>query len=129
MNIGVAFYVGHWLGLEPGFAQLAAATAVAAVASIGSPSLPGSISFLTAIGPIAIAMGVPIAPLALLVVGAAMMFGTLGYVARMADEVTLVPLDPFYAIRFEDGDEDRSLFARGIGRLFRRLFSDRDDRK
>ena len=67
MNIGVAFYVGHWLGLEPGFAQLAAATAVAAVASIGSPSLPGSISFLTAIGPIAIAMGVPIAPLALLV--------------------------------------------------------------
>jgi Na+/H+-dicarboxylate symporter len=67
MNIGVAYYVGHWLGLEPTFAQLAAATAVAAVASIGSPSLPGSISFLTAIGPIAIAMGVPIAPLALLV--------------------------------------------------------------
>jgi Na+/H+-dicarboxylate symporter len=67
MNIGVAFYVAHWLGLEPSFAQLAAATAVAAVASIGSPSLPGQISFLTAIAPIAIAMGVPIAPLAILV--------------------------------------------------------------
>jgi Na+/H+-dicarboxylate symporter len=67
MNIGVAFYVGHWLGLEPSFAQLAAATAVAAVASIGSPSLPGQISFLTAIAPIAMAMGVPIAPLAILV--------------------------------------------------------------
>ena len=67
MNIGVAYYVGHWLGLEPSFAQLAAATAVAAVASIGSPSLPGQISFLTAIAPIAIAMGVPIAPLAILV--------------------------------------------------------------
>lgn len=67
MNIGVAYYVGHWLGLEPSFAQLAAATAVAAVMSAGSVSLPGQISFLTSITPIAIAMGVPIAPLAILV--------------------------------------------------------------
>lgn len=67
MNIGVAFYVGHWLGLEPSFAQLAAATAVAAVVSAGSVSLPGQISFITSIAPIAMAMGVPIAPLAILV--------------------------------------------------------------
>ena len=67
MNIGVAYYVGHWLGLDPSLGQLAAATAVAAVASAGAPSLPGQISFLTSIAPIAMAMGVPIAPLAILV--------------------------------------------------------------
>lgn len=67
MNIGVAFYVGHWLGLDPSIEQLLAATAVAAVVSAGSVSLPGQISFLTSIAPIAMAMGVPIAPLAILV--------------------------------------------------------------
>jgi proton glutamate symport protein len=67
MNIGVAYYVGHWLGLDPGIEQLIAATAVAAVVSAGSVSLPGQISFLTSIAPIAMAMGVPIAPLAILV--------------------------------------------------------------
>jgi proton glutamate symport protein len=67
MNIGVAYYVGHWLGLEPSVEQLLAAVAVAAVVSAGSVSLPGQISFLTAIAPIALAMGVPIAPLAILV--------------------------------------------------------------
>lgn len=67
MNIGVAYYVGHWLGLDPGLGQLAAATAVAAVVSAGAPSLPGQISFITSIAPIAMAMGVPIAPLAILV--------------------------------------------------------------
>jgi len=37
------------------------------VISVGSVSLPGSISFVVSIGPIALAMGVPIEPLALLV--------------------------------------------------------------
>lgn len=67
MNVGVAFYVAHWLGLEPSIAQLVAATAVAAVVSFGSVSLPGQISFITSIAPIALALGVPIAPLAILV--------------------------------------------------------------
>ena len=40
---------------------------VAAITTMGSVSLPGQISFLTAITPIAVAMGVPIEPLALLV--------------------------------------------------------------
>ena len=37
-----------------------------------------------------------------------------------------LPFDPH---GIEDDDESRSLFARGIGSLWRRLFSDRDDRK
>ena len=40
---------------------------VAFVISIGSVSLPGTISFVVSIGPIALAMGVPVEPLALLV--------------------------------------------------------------
>ena len=44
-----------------------AVLAVAFVISIGSVSLPGSISFVVSIGPIALAMGVPVEPLALLV--------------------------------------------------------------
>jgi Na+/H+-dicarboxylate symporter len=67
MNVAVAIYVAHWLGIEIGTTGMIAGTAVAAVASYSAVSLPGAISFLTSIGPIAIAMGVPIAPLALLV--------------------------------------------------------------
>ena len=67
MNVAVAFYVAHWLGLEPSPAQMIAATAVGAVMSYGAVSLPGEVSFISSIAPIAIALGVPIAPLALLV--------------------------------------------------------------
>lgn len=67
MNVAVAFYVAHWLGLHPGLAQMIAATAVGAVMSYGAVSLPGEVSYISSIAPIAIALGVPIAPLALLV--------------------------------------------------------------
>jgi Na+/H+-dicarboxylate symporter len=67
MNVAVAFYVAHWLGLEPTLAQMIAATAVGAVMSYGAVSLPGEVSYISSIAPIALALGVPIAPLALLV--------------------------------------------------------------
>jgi proton glutamate symport protein len=67
MNVAVAFYVAHWLGLEPSAAQIAAAIAIATVISFGSISVPGEASFITSIAPVAMALGVPIAPLALLV--------------------------------------------------------------
>ena len=67
MNVAVAFYVAHWLGYEPSIAQIIAATAVAGVMSYGAISLPGEVSFISSIAPIAMALGVPIAPLALLV--------------------------------------------------------------
>ena len=47
--------------------QIIAATAVGAVMSYGAISLPGEVSFISSIAPIAMALGVPIAPLALLV--------------------------------------------------------------
>ena len=67
MNVAVAYYVAHWLGYDPSIGQVIAATAVAAVMSYAAISLPGEISFISSIAPIAMALGVPIAPLALLV--------------------------------------------------------------
>jgi proton glutamate symport protein len=67
MNVAVAFYVAHWLGLHPTPAQMIAAIAVGAVMSYGAVSLPGEITFISSIAPISMALGVPIAPLALLV--------------------------------------------------------------
>jgi Na+/H+-dicarboxylate symporter len=67
MNVAVAFYVAHWLGYQPTMGQMIAATAVGAVMSYGAVSLPGEVSFISSIAPIAMALGVPIAPLGLLV--------------------------------------------------------------
>ena len=67
MNMAVAIYVATLAGVELTPAVLAAGIAVAFVISVGSVSLPGSISFVISIGPIAIAMGIPVEPLALLV--------------------------------------------------------------
>lgn len=67
MNLAVAIYVAHLSGVEISPTLLAAGIGVAIIISIGSVSLPGSISFVVSIGPIAIAMGVPVEPLALLV--------------------------------------------------------------
>jgi proton glutamate symport protein len=67
MNLGVAIYVAHLVGISLTPQAIAAGVAVALLTTISSVSLPGAISFVTAIGPIAIAMGVPVEPLALLV--------------------------------------------------------------
>ncbi|MFM9827388.1 MAG: dicarboxylate/amino acid:cation symporter, partial [Sphingomonas sp.] len=67
MNLAVAIYVAAWFGVPLTPASLAAGVAVAAITTMGSVSLPGSISYISSIAPIAAAMGVPIAPLGLLV--------------------------------------------------------------
>jgi proton glutamate symport protein len=67
MNFGVAFYVAHWFGVEPGALQMVAAIALASVMSYSAVSLPGQISFVTSIAPISLALGVPIEPLGLLI--------------------------------------------------------------
>jgi Na+/H+-dicarboxylate symporter len=67
MNLAVAIYVAHLVGIELTPGAIAAGVAVALLTTISSVSLPGAISFVTAIGPVALAMGVPVEPLALLV--------------------------------------------------------------
>ncbi|WP_288046330.1 cation:dicarboxylase symporter family transporter [Sphingomonas sp.] len=82
MNLAVAIYVAAWFGVPMTFATLAAATVVAVLTSLGSVSLPGQISFISAIAPIAVTLGVPVAPLGLLVAVETMpdIFRTLGNV-------------------------------------------------
>ena len=67
MNVSVAIYVAYWMGVDLHAGNLIAGFAVAAVASYWAVSLPGALSFVTSIAPIALAMGVPIEPLALLI--------------------------------------------------------------
>ncbi|MFL9840359.1 cation:dicarboxylase symporter family transporter [Sphingomonas sp. ST-64] len=67
MNFAVAIYVAHWFGIELTLGQIAAGWAAAAITTMGAVGLPGTISFVSSIAPISIAMGVPIAPLGLLV--------------------------------------------------------------
>jgi len=67
MNVGVAIYVAHWLGIALGPLAIATGVLVAATTTFGTVSLPGQLSFVTSIAPIALAMGVPIAPLAILI--------------------------------------------------------------
>lgn len=67
MNIGVAFYVAHWFGIELTPSTIAFAIVVAATTTLGSVSLPGTVSFMASVTPICIAIGAPIEPLGLLI--------------------------------------------------------------
>jgi len=67
MNLAVALYVAHWLGVHIGPGQLAAGITTAAITTMGSVSLPGTISFFASVAPVSLAMGVPIEALGLLV--------------------------------------------------------------
>lgn len=67
MNLGVALYVAHWLGIPLGPAQIVAGIALGATTTLGAVSLPGEVSFVSSISPIALALGVPLQPLLLLV--------------------------------------------------------------
>lgn len=67
MNLAVALYVARWLGVPIGAGALAAGIATAAITTMGSVSLPGTISYFASVAPVALAMGVPIEALGLLV--------------------------------------------------------------
>ena len=67
MNLAVALYVAHLTGTTIGPGQLAAGVATAAITTMGSVSLPGTISFFASTAPVSVAMGVPIEALGLLV--------------------------------------------------------------
>jgi Na+/H+-dicarboxylate symporter len=100
MNTAVAFYVAYAVGLEPSLGAILAATAVGAVMSYPAISLPGEISYISSIAPIAIALGAPIAPLGLLVAVEMIpdIVRTLGNVAHDVTLATLVDRDQRPAI-------------------------------
>jgi len=65
--MGVAIYAAYLTGTPLSPWALGAGVLVAFLVSLSSVSLPGTLSFVVSVGPIAMAMGVPIEPLALLV--------------------------------------------------------------
>jgi Na+/H+-dicarboxylate symporter len=67
MNFGVALYVAHLMGIELTTGQIALGLAAGAITTMGAVSLPGSISFISSIAPICLAMGLPVEPLGLLI--------------------------------------------------------------
>ncbi|MGF7155048.1 dicarboxylate/amino acid:cation symporter [Novosphingobium gossypii] len=67
MNMAVAVYAARLAGMELTTGALAAGALVAFATTFGAVSLPGTISFVSSIGPIAAAMGVPLWPLGVLV--------------------------------------------------------------
>lgn len=67
MNLAVCIYVAKLSGIALTPEVLAAGIAMTLLTTVGTVSLPGTISFVSAIGPIALAMGLPLEPLALLV--------------------------------------------------------------
>ena len=67
MNIAVSVYIAAWLGIAITPGLLVGAVVVAALTSLGSASLPSQITFVSAIAPIAGVLGVPLAPLGLLI--------------------------------------------------------------
>ena len=57
MNMGVAIYAAHLTGTPLSFWALGAGVLVAFLVSLSSVSLPGTLSFVVSVGPIAMAMG------------------------------------------------------------------------
>jgi proton glutamate symport protein len=67
MNLAVALYVANWYGVTLGPLEYGFGILIATLTSMGAVSLPGSVSFITSIAPICLALGIPVEPLALLI--------------------------------------------------------------
>jgi Na+/H+-dicarboxylate symporter len=64
--LGAAAFVAWMYGIDLGVTQLATGAALAVVISLGSVGLPGQVSFMATVMPVAVAMGLPIEMLGLL---------------------------------------------------------------
>lgn len=67
MNVGAVVYAAHMASAALHPAAIAAGAFVALLTTVGSVSLPGTVSFIASTAPIAAAMGVPLWPLGVLV--------------------------------------------------------------
>ena len=65
-NVAVAVYLAHLHGLSPDFGTLLLGALVAVPVSLAAVGLPAQVSFFATIGPVCLAMGVPIGLLPLL---------------------------------------------------------------
>jgi proton glutamate symport protein len=91
MNLAVAIYVAHVMGIPLTPALLTVGVLIAALMSFAAVGLPGQVSFFSTLGPICLAMGVPLnlLPLLLAVETIPDIFRTLGNVTA---DVTVTAL-------------------------------------
>ena len=97
MNVAVAVYIAAWFGVPIEPANLAAAVAAGALVSLGSVSLPAQITYFASIAPVCVALGVPLAPLGLLIAVETIpdIFRTLGNVSmNLAATATIAARTP-----------------------------------
>lgn len=111
MNLAVVIYIAYWFRIELGPTQIAAGIAAAAITTMGAAGVPGQASFITSIAPIAIAMGVPIEPLALLIAVETIpdIFRTLGNVTMDVAATKTVSERSGFVLGDEPSQEDRLL--------------------
>jgi len=97
-NLAVCIYVAHLYGVPLGFGALVAGGLTAIAVSVASVGLPGQVSFFAAVGPICLAMGLPldVLPLLLAVEVVPDIFRTIGNVTG-----------DLAAARIVQGDDDQ----------------------
>jgi Na+/H+-dicarboxylate symporter len=104
MNLAVAIYVATWFGVPLSPATIAIGVVVATLTSLGSVSLPGTVSYISAIAPIAGTIGAPLTPLGLLVA-----VETIPDIVRTVGNVTMdLATTAFLGRRRGGGDSDET---------------------
>ncbi len=106
MNLAVALYIAHWLGVPIGPGALFFGVVTAAITTMGSISLPGTISYIASVAPVALAMHVPIEALGLLIA-----VETIPDLFRTVGNVTMDVAVTIGVARRSKGDVDSSEVA------------------
>ena len=126
--IASASFIAWAYGIDLSAAQLAAGAALAVVISLGSVGLPGQVSFMATNLPVTQAMGLPIAPLGLLLAVDTIpdVFATVGNVTADLTATSVVARQsrneamPAASVELEPPPEPRQgVPARRIGRRHR----------
>ena len=113
MNLAVAIYIAYWSGVQLTPTVLMLGILAGATTTIGAAGIPGQATFFASIAPICLAMGVPIAPLALLVAVETLpdLMRTLGNVSMDVAATTVIARRAGFSD--EPATEEDTLLERG----------------
>ena len=114
MNLAVAIYIAYLMNTPLTPMVLAFGVAAAAMTTMGAVGIPGQASFVTSIEPICLAMGVPIAPLAILIAIEVIpdLMRTMGNVSMDVAATTVVSKRSGFEEDEATSDEDRLLMEK-----------------
>jgi len=111
MNLAVAIYIAYLMGVTLTPMAMAFGVAAAAMTTMGAVGIPGQASFVTSIAPICLAMGVPLAPLAILIAIEVIpdLMRTMGNVSMDVAATTVISKRSGFEEEEADSREDRLL--------------------